>query len=116
MSLQWTRIPGFICHRSCMFRLNQPLLQRLTESEPDYPWFVDEFWKPIGYVPFYVRQTASELTCGHTRVMVRPLNASVGSGLLREFVRGTFVHLRYLLFCLTVCLDFRKPFLSPTFL
>ena len=36
MSLQWTRIPGFICHRSCMFRLNQPLLQRLTESELDY--------------------------------------------------------------------------------
>ena len=60
------------------------------------------------------RQTTSELIGGHTCVMMRGLNTSVESELewLREFVRGTFVHIHYIPFCLTVCLDFHKRFLS----
>ncbi|GLB38826.1 putative RNA cytidine acetyltransferase with specificity toward both 18S rRNA and tRNAs [Lyophyllum shimeji] len=84
-----------------------PLLQRLTERRPeplDYlgvsygltPQLL-RFWKRAGYVPLYVRQTASELTGEYTCVMVRGLNSSTESELewLQEFAK-----------------DFRKRFLS----
>lgn len=48
------------------------------------------FWKRSGYVPLYVRQTASELTGEHTCVMVRGLNSSTEGELewLTEFTKG----------------------------
>lgn len=51
---------------------------------------VVRFWKRAGYVPLYIRQTASELTGEHACVMVRGLNSSVESDLewLGEFAKG----------------------------
>ncbi|KAF8074167.1 GNAT acetyltransferase 2-domain-containing protein [Lyophyllum atratum] len=84
-----------------------PLLQRLTERKPEALDYLGvsygltpqllRFWKRAGYVPLYVRQTASELTGEHTCLMVRGLNSSVESDLkwLQEFAK-----------------DFRKRFLS----
>jgi tRNA(Met) C34 N-acetyltransferase TmcA len=53
---------------------------------------IARFWKRAGYVPLYLRQTASELTGEHTCVMVRGLNSSVESevGWLQEFTKGKF--------------------------
>lgn len=50
------------------------------------------FWKRGGYVPLYVRQTASELTGEHTCVMVRGLNSSADDELqwLGEFAKGMY--------------------------
>ena len=95
-----------------------PLLQRLTERKPEqldylgvsygltpqllryvlprrpfrlisYPCFA-RFWKRAGYVPLYLRQTASELTGENTCVMVRGLNSSLESDMvwLHEFAKG----------------------------
>ncbi|KAG5643732.1 hypothetical protein DXG03_009722 [Asterophora parasitica] len=84
-----------------------PLLQRLTERKPETLDYLGvsygltpqllRFWKRAGFVPLYIRQTASELTGEHTCVMVRGLNSSVDSELewLGEFAK-----------------DFRKRFLS----
>ena len=49
------------------------------------------FWKRAGYVPLYVRQTASDLTGEHTCVMVRGLNSSPQEELewLGEFAKGS---------------------------
>ncbi|KAF8638996.1 hypothetical protein AX17_001798 [Amanita inopinata Kibby_2008] len=84
-----------------------PLLQRLSERKPENLDYLGvsygltpqllRFWKRAGYVPLYMRQTASELTGEHTCVMVRGLNSSVESELewLGEFAK-----------------DFRRRFLS----
>ncbi|KAH9948851.1 GNAT acetyltransferase 2-domain-containing protein [Amylocystis lapponica] len=84
-----------------------PLLQRLTERKPETLDYLGvsygltpqllRFWKRAGYVPLYVRQTASELTGEHTCVMVRGLNTSTEGELewLGEFAK-----------------DFRRRFLS----
>ncbi|KAH9479353.1 RNA cytidine acetyltransferase [Psilocybe cubensis] len=84
-----------------------PLLQRLTERKPENLDYLGvsygltpqllRFWKRAGYVPLYVRQTASELTGEHTCVMVRGLNSSVESEMawLHEFAK-----------------DFRRRFLT----
>ncbi|KAF4610814.1 hypothetical protein D9613_007060 [Agrocybe pediades] len=84
-----------------------PLLQRLTERKPENLDYLGvsygltpqllRFWKRAGYVPLYLRQTASELTGEHTCVMVRGLNSSVESemGWLNEFAK-----------------DFRRRFLT----
>ena len=89
-------IPGSICHRSCMFLLSQLLLQRFTESEPDWLRLLASSgnrYKICLYTSD--RQTMNELTGGHT--MVRELNSSVEGELewLRELLRGTFVHFHY---------------------
>ncbi|KAH6867661.1 N-acetyltransferase 10 [Coprinopsis sp. MPI-PUGE-AT-0042] len=84
-----------------------PLLQRLSERKPENLDYLGvsygltpsllRFWKRAGYVPLYVRQTASELTGEHTCVMVRGLNASAEGELewLGEFAK-----------------DFRRRFIS----
>ncbi|KAG9220365.1 hypothetical protein CCMSSC00406_0006630 [Pleurotus cornucopiae] len=84
-----------------------PLLQKLTERKPEQLDYLGvsygltpqllRFWKRSGYVPLYVRQTASELTGEHTCVMVRGLNSSTEGELewLTEFTK-----------------DFRRRFLS----
>ncbi|KAG2014403.1 N-acetyltransferase 10 [Coprinopsis cinerea AmutBmut pab1-1] len=84
-----------------------PLLQRLSERKPEsLDWLgvsygltpaLLRFWKRAGYIPLYVRQTASELTGEHTCVMVRGLNSSPESELewLGEFAK-----------------DFRRRFIS----
>ncbi|KAG6857245.1 hypothetical protein H0H87_007078 [Tephrocybe sp. NHM501043] len=84
-----------------------PLLQRLSERKPEALDYIGvsygltpqllRFWKRAGYVPLYVRQTASELTGEHSCIMVRGLNSSLDSELewLGEFAK-----------------DFRKRFLS----
>ncbi|KAG5652226.1 hypothetical protein H0H81_005768 [Sphagnurus paluster] len=76
-----------------------PLLQRLTERKPESLDYLGvsygltpqllRFWKRAGYVPLYVRQTASELTGEHTCAMVRGLNSSTESELewLGEFAK-----------------------------
>lgn len=50
------------------------------------------FWKRAGYIPLYVRQTASDLTGEHTCVMLRGLNSSAEGELewLGEFAKGSF--------------------------
>ncbi|KAJ7447247.1 GNAT acetyltransferase 2-domain-containing protein [Mycena latifolia] len=63
-----------------------PLLQRLSERKPEILDYLGvsygltgqllRFWKRAGYVPLYLRQTASELTGEHSCVMVRGLNSS----------------------------------------
>ena len=95
-----------------------PLLQRLSELKPeslDYlgvsygltpqlltyvkvPSFLEwlhlcqafRFWKRAGFVPLYIRQTASELTGEHTCVMVRGTGSSAERELewLGEFAKG----------------------------
>ncbi|KAF8651842.1 hypothetical protein AX16_004642 [Volvariella volvacea WC 439] len=84
-----------------------PLLQRLTERKPENLDYLGvsygltpqllRFWKRAGYVPLYIRQTASELTGEHSCVMVRGLNSSTDEELewLGEFAK-----------------DFRRRFLS----
>ncbi|KAJ8518310.1 hypothetical protein ONZ45_g4592 [Pleurotus djamor] len=84
-----------------------PLLQRLTERKPEALDYLGvsygltpqllRFWKRAGYVPLYIRQTASELTGEHTCVMVRGLNSSAEGELewMTEFAK-----------------DFRRRFLS----
>ncbi|PFH49973.1 hypothetical protein AMATHDRAFT_75910 [Amanita thiersii Skay4041] len=84
-----------------------PLLQRLSDRKPENLDYLGvsygltpqllRFWKRAGYVPLYMRQTASELTGEHTCVMIRGLNSSTESELewLSEF-----------------SIDFRKRFLS----
>ncbi|KAF7978671.1 hypothetical protein HWV62_45204 [Athelia sp. TMB] len=85
-----------------------PLLQRLSERKPESLDYLGvsygltpqllRFWKRAGFMPLYMRQTASELTGEHTCVMVRGLNSSVGGeGMewLGEFAR-----------------DFRRRFLT----
>ncbi|PPQ68401.1 hypothetical protein CVT26_006073 [Gymnopilus dilepis] len=84
-----------------------PLLQRLTERKPEQLDYLGvsygltpqllRFWKRAGYVPLYLRQTASELTGEHTCVMVRGLNSSLESDMvwLHEFAK-----------------DFRRRFLT----
>ncbi|PBL02895.1 DUF699-domain-containing protein [Armillaria gallica] len=74
-----------------------PLLQRLSERKPENLDYLGvsygmtgqllRFWKRLGYVPLYLRQTASDLTGEHTCVMVRGLNSSADSELewLAEF-------------------------------
>jgi len=58
------------------------------------------FWKRAGFVPLYVRQTASELTGEHTCVMVRGLNSSVESEMewLGEFAKGSSASLFFVMF------------------
>ncbi|TFK22700.1 DUF699-domain-containing protein [Coprinopsis marcescibilis] len=84
-----------------------PLLKRLSELKPDTLDYLGvsygmtptllRFWKRAGYVPLYVRQTASDLTGEHTCVMVRGLNSSAQGDLewLKEFAK-----------------DFRRRFLT----
>ncbi|KAK2459458.1 hypothetical protein APHAL10511_008518 [Amanita phalloides] len=84
-----------------------PLLQRLSERKPETLDYLGvsygltpqllRFWKRMGYVPLYMRQTASELTGEHTCVMVRGLNSSAEGELewLAEFAK-----------------DFRRRFLT----
>ncbi|KAF8720306.1 hypothetical protein AX14_011063 [Amanita brunnescens Koide BX004] len=84
-----------------------PLLQRLSERKPEILDYLSvsygltpqllRFWKRAGYVPLYMRQTASELTGEHTCAMVRGLNTSTKGELewLAEFAK-----------------DFRRRFLS----
>ncbi|KIL56986.1 hypothetical protein M378DRAFT_188489 [Amanita muscaria Koide BX008] len=84
-----------------------PLLTRLSDRKPENLDYLGvsygltpqllRFWKRAGYVPLYVRQTASELTGEHTCVMVRGLNSLAESELewLAEFAN-----------------DFRRRFVS----
>ncbi|KAJ7084737.1 GNAT acetyltransferase 2-domain-containing protein [Mycena crocata] len=83
-----------------------PLLQRLSERKPEILDYLGvsygltgqllRFWKRAGYVPLYLRQTASELTGEHSCVMVRGLNSSSdGQEWLGEFAK-----------------DFRRRFIS----
>ncbi|KAK1223269.1 N-acetyltransferase 10 [Marasmius sp. AFHP31] len=63
-----------------------PLLQRLSEIKPAQLDYLGvsygltggllRFWKRLGYVPLYIRHTASDLTGEHTCVMVRGLNST----------------------------------------
>ncbi|KAJ6601138.1 GNAT acetyltransferase 2-domain-containing protein [Mycena vulgaris] len=83
-----------------------PLLQRLSERKPEILDYLGvsygltgqllRFWKRAGYVPLYLRQTASELTGEHSCVMVRGLSSSSDS---QEWL-GEFAK------------DFRRRFLS----
>ncbi|GJE88847.1 hypothetical protein PsYK624_049340 [Phanerochaete sordida] len=84
-----------------------PLLQRLSERRPETLDYLGvsygltppllRFWKRMGFVPLYLRQTQSELTGEHTCVMVRGLNSSADDELqwLGEFAK-----------------DFRRRFLT----
>ncbi|KAL0578886.1 N-acetyltransferase 10 [Marasmius crinis-equi] len=63
-----------------------PLLQRLSEVKPPQLDYLGvsygltggllRFWKRLGFVPLYIRHTASDLTGEHTCVMVRGLNST----------------------------------------
>lgn len=81
-----------------------PLLLRLPEKRPDVLDYVGvsygltdqlhKFWKKSGFVPVYLRQTATELTGEHSCVMIKTLAGKDSSWL------GAFA------------IDFRKRFLE----
>lgn len=60
------------------------LLERLNDRQPESINYLGvsfgltpallKFWKRLGYLPIYVRQTENELTGEHTAVMLRSLN------------------------------------------
>lgn len=81
-----------------------PLLLRLSEKRPDMLDYLGvsygltdqlhKFWKKSGFVPVYLRQTATELTGEHSCVMIKTLSGKDSSWL------GAFAT------------DFRKRFLE----
>jgi N-acetyltransferase 10 len=72
------------------------------------------FWKRAGFVPLYIRQTASELTGEHTCVMVRGMDSSAERGLewLGEFAKGSRSWFYSSLYHFIFGSDFRRRFIQ----
>jgi N-acetyltransferase 10 len=78
------------------------LLQRLSERTPEQLDYLGvsyglsppllRFWKRLGFVPLYVRQTSNDITGEHTCVMLRGLNNTPTDKLdwLAAFAKGEF--------------------------
>ncbi|EGD74543.1 hypothetical protein PTSG_05907 [Salpingoeca rosetta] len=74
-------------HESLTPRKNlPPLIRKLDELEPDTLDYLGvsygatpslyKFWKKCGFAPFYMRQTANDLTGEHTCIMLNPLETA----------------------------------------
>ncbi len=53
------------------------------------------FWKKIGYVPVYLRQTANELTGEHSCIVLKELNKKdndLGTSWLYQYFAGLFYY------------------------
>lgn len=62
------------------------------------------FWKKIGYVPVYLRQTANELTGEHSCIMLKELDAAAAAAPSETLDRPSWLYQYFA--------DFRRRFLS----